>query len=142
MVNNGIAAKRYTKHCVAVYVKITYKRFGEVVFVRIKIIARDNRFPRTDNKSFIAYFCIATKISPMFFVTKFNNVKASATNRALRKSTLLIANVLKNLLKFIVNNGINSKKPMVIAIKLSRDRVVLIYFLPSAKFFSDIALVR
>ena len=78
----------------------------------------------------------------MFFVTKFNNVKASATNRAFRKSTLLIANVLKNLLKFIVNNGINSKKPMVIAIKLSRDRVVLIYFLPKVKSFSDIALVR
>ena len=81
-------------------------------------------------------------MSPIFFVTKFSNVNAKATNRAFLKSTLFIAYVLKNTLKFIVNKGIKSNKPNAIAIKLSRVRVVLIYFCPKGKLFSDMDFVK
>lgn len=98
--------------------------------------------PETDNKSFIAYFCIATNMKPIFFNTKLANVKATATIIASCKSKLLIILVLKNLLKSKVSNGANSNKPIPIAISVKIMKVVLIYLPPSVKSFSEIALVR
>ena len=81
-------------------------------------------------------------MKPIFFNTKLHRVKAMAIMRALRKSKLLMACVLKNLLKSKVSNGINTTNPIAKAMGVSNDRVVLMYFLPSVKSLFDIASVK
>ena len=85
---------------VAVKANTTKNKFPlSVYFVNKNTINKAKTLPETSNKSFTAYFCIATNIIPIFFTTNISNVKAEATSIVSRNNSLLTKDVLKTLFK-------------------------------------------